>query len=460
MPIIGMTVSRMAMGFVDFWMVSQLGTEAQAAISPATVFVFALACLGMGAAQSVQTFVSQADGRGEPWRGGAYAWQSFYLALLCGLATLPVAWSTPAWLGTFASWAGHAPGVARLEIDYVQIALWSVAPATVCAGLNGFFMGIQRARVGLVAVLISLVVNVLGNWVLIYGHLGFPAMGVAGAAIATVIGWCVRAAVLTGVFLLPEFDARFRTRRSWRPSLEKLAGIARIGGPTSVQWLIDIGAWVVFMSVIIPPYGTVAMAASNIGLQLMHLSFMPAVGIGIALCTKVGFVIGEGRPDAATRLVRRALRLTGGYMGLIGLLFVLVPGPLLRAFTNDPQVIELGRQVLLWAAIFQIFDAMGITYMNALRGAGDTRVPAIIVAFCCWVIFIGGGLICSRALPALGIHGPWACCTAYITLLGLLLMARFRSGVWRRIRLFEPHPSPAAAAESAAAAVGAGAAGE
>ena len=447
LPIIGMTVSRMAMGFIDFAMVSKLGTEAQAAISPATIFVFTLACLGMGAAQSIQTFVSQAEGRGEPRRGGAFAWQTYYIAIACGVITLPVVMTTDVWLGWVAGVAGHSPTVERMEIEYIKIALWCVAPATVCAGLNGFFMGIQKPWIGLIAILASIAVNVFGNWLLIEGNLGFPAMGIAGAAVATVIGWCVRGAILTVAMLHPKIDARYNTRHSLRPRREQLVAIFKVGGPTSIQWLIDIGSWVVFMAFILPPYKSVGMAASNVALQYMHLSFMPAVGLGIALCSQVGFAIGKDRHDDAVHRARVAVALTGAYMGAVGLLFVFARVPLMKllVFDNNAEVIRIGSQVLIWAAIFQVFDAMGITYMNALRGAGDTRVPALIVAFCCWGIFIGGGYATSRYVPQWGIHGPWLMCTIYISLQGILLWWRWRLGHWREIRLFhaeEPASPP------------------
>lgn len=453
LPIIGMTVSRMAMGFIDFVMVSQLGTEAQAAISPATIFVFALACFGMGAAQSIQTFVSQADGRGEPQRAGRFAWQALYMAAFFGVLTYPVVVTTDVWYAWIAAAGNQPPRVAALVADYVRISLWSVAPAVACAGLDGFFNGVQKPRVALIATLTSLVANVIGNWLLIFGQWGFPAMGIAGAALATVIAWMVRAAILVAAMLLPEFDRRFRTRRALGLAPAELGQILRVGGPIGVQWLVDIGAWVVFMALIVPPFGTVAMAASNVALQYMHLSFMPAIGIGVALCSQVGFAIGEGRPEGAIAKTRVAMWVTGAYMGAVGLLMWLAGEPLMRLFNDDPEVIRTGRWVLIWAAIFQVFDAMGITYMNALRGAGDTRWPAIVVGLCCWVIFVGGGYAIMLVLPQLGFNGPWMVCTTYICVLGLLLWWRWHRGGWRAIRLFdETARVPLAGPEAAAAA--------
>jgi MATE family multidrug resistance protein len=262
-------------------------------------------------------------------------------------------------------------------------------------------------------------------------------MGIAGAAVATVIGWAVRAAILSGAILLPTFDRRYHTRRALAWSAAKIRGMLRVGGPTSIQWLIDIGSWLVFLTVIMPGYGVHAAAASNVALQYMHLSFMPALGIGIALCSQVGFAIGEGNPDSAVTRARVAMRLTGVFMGAVGLLFVVGGRPLMWLMNKDPLVIDAGVWVLVGAAIFQVFDAMCITYMNSLRGAGDTRWPAVAIFVCCWGIFIGGGLLVRKLLPQLGLLGPWATCTAYIIVLGLMLRHRWRTGRWREIRLFD-----------------------
>ncbi|MGD8451078.1 MAG: MATE family efflux transporter [Phycisphaerae bacterium] len=461
MPIIAMMVSRMLMGFIDFVMVSQLGTFAQAAISPAVLLVFTVACLGMGVGQAVQTFVSQADGRGEPREAGPYAWQILYVSAFAALVAWPVSATTPIWYGWIATVAGHDPEMARLEIAYAQIAVWSVPFTAASVGLDGFFLGIQRPRISLFAVVLSLVVNATGNYCLIFGKFGFPEMGIAGAALATVIGWAARSTVLAAAMLLGGFDKRYNTRRSMGPSLTRLRDLLRIGAPTSVQWLIDIGSWVVFLVVIVPPYGVAAIAASNVALQYMHMSFMPAVGLGIALCSQVGFAIGEGQPERAVERARLAMRLTGGYMGGIGVLFVCAGYPLMWLMSDNPAVIERGVLVLIGAAVFQVFDAMCITYMNALRGAGDTRWPAVAVFCCCWGIFVGGGVLVSRLLPWVGLLGPWVVCAVYIIILGLLMRWRWTAGPWRQIRLFRERPAAEAgppdgdAGEEEAVAVGA-----
>lgn len=443
LPMIGMTVSRMLMGFIDFAMVSQLGTAAQAAISPATLLLFTLACIGMGVTQGVQTFVAQAEGRGEPHRAGTYVWQTQHLAVLVAAATAPLAWLTPWWFPWLAALGHHPPDVEAMEVAFLRIALWSVGPMTACAGLESFYNGIRRPGIGLAAVLVSLGTIALGNYALIFGHFGLPALGIAGSGVATVLAWTVRLAVLLGPLTWRSIDERYRTLRGMGLRRGAMGDLVRVGAPIAAQWLVDIGAWVVFLQVMLPRFGPVAMAASSLGIQYMHLSFMPAVGVGIALTTQVGNAIGAGRFDEAELRVRVARRVILGYMGLMGVVFVLAGGPLagLLCFEPDPvrhsAVIQAAARVLVWAALFQLSDGLCIVYSFALRGAGDTRVPALLFALCCWLIFVAGGLTVAVAAPRWGADGPWLMCTAYIVVLSVLLWRRFHSAAWRRIRLWE-----------------------
>ncbi|MBN2562180.1 MAG: MATE family efflux transporter [Phycisphaerae bacterium] len=437
-PMIGTMVSRMAMGFVDFILVSMLGTEATAAISPSTICVFSVLCLGMGAVMSIQTFSAQALGRRRHRDAAAYAWHGFYVAAVFGAISLPVILLVkPFW-----ALVGHAPGVQALENAYCETAFWCMGFTVLCASLEGFFNGVQKPSVALVAALVALVVNALGSYCLIFGKLGFPALGIRGAAIATVAAWGIRAAMLVTVFLSREFHLGFRTRHTWRFDADKLKGIFRIGGPIAIQWVLDIGAWFVFLTLLVSQFGTTSMAAANIGLQYMHASFMPAIGLGIGVCSLVGHAIGERRPNLAAQRARLGMVITGLYMGAIGLLFLFARRPLMGLLSNDPEVIHLGAGVLIWAAIFQVFDAAQITYVNALRGAGDTRWPALVVAGHCWIVFILGGYLVARIFPHWGLHGPWMMCTLYIILLGLALWRRFDRGAWRKIDLFKDQPAP------------------
>lgn len=431
-PNIGTNVARMLMGFTDFVMVSWLGTAAQAAVSPASFMMFALLSFGGGISMCVTTFAAQALGRGEPHTASHYAWQCVPVALLSGILVVPMIWLLPALIGRM----GHAPEVAAAEIDYLRYAMWCVVPAAIVAGLDGFFNGVQRPGVSVISIFVALASNVVLNYGLILGRLGLPEMGIAGAALATLIGWSLRAAVLLIAFLATAMNGRYATRAGWRPSARRLADLVRVGAPTSLQWLLDVLAWALFMSSLMGHFGTAAMAATNIAVQYTYVAFMPAIGIGMALTSLVGHAIGEGRPELAALRTRLAAAVNVLFMGAVGLGFFLFRGWLVERFTNDAEVIRLGLIAMIWAALFQVCDAVSITFGCALRGAGDTRAPAIYVVLYAWGVFVLGGWYVSRHVPALGFNGPWLMCTLYMLLYGATLARRFFRGRWRDIRIF------------------------
>jgi MATE family multidrug resistance protein len=431
-PTVGAKLSHMALGFTDFIFVSQLGTEATAAISPGTLFVFIVLCLGMGCVTSVQTFTAQAMGRREPQRAAPFVWQAIYAGLAFLLLTIPLNHVQR----TFWTWVGHPTAVMEMEIAYCDVAMWSMGLAIMCVGLEGFFNGIQRPSVELVSILVAIAFNVVADYALIFGKLGCPEMGIAGAAVATVMAWGIRVILMLAIFLSPSVNAQFKTRHSWRWNAARMRDILSMGGPIGLQWFLDVASWFVFLTLMMARFGTATLAAANIALQLMHLSFMPAVGIGVAVNSLVGHAIGAKRLDQAIRHARAGLVTMMTYMVTAGLVYWLGRYPLMGLLSRDPSVIAAGAGILIWAAIFQAFDAMCINYIFALRGAGDTRWPSFLVIFHCWVTFILGGTLMMRLAPGLGIHGPWMMCTLYIILIGVSLRYRWRRGAWKKIELF------------------------
>jgi len=442
LPSIGMTVGRLAIEVIDFAMVSRLGTIAQAAITPATFLLMVVSCVGMAIAATVTTFAAQAFGRGERREASAYAWQSIYLALI----TLPLCWplmeSMRPFFGLFKE---HAPEVREMEVAFCRIAVWCVAPAIAVNGLNGFFVGVQKPMVGFFAMMAALAWCIAGNYALVFGHWGFPTMGIRGSAYATVGAWVIRAAIMFAVFLKPQYQQEFLTRDAWRPSASRFGGLIRIGAPSALQWLLDIGAWFMFLTYLIAHFGTATMAAANVCWQYMKVAFMPALGVGMAVCSLVGHAIGERRLDLARLRVRIALVMVSAYMGAAGLLFIVAPRPLMKLFSaGNPEVIAIGAAMMVYVGFFQLFDGLFHVYNNALRGAGDTRFPAEAVIVTSWGVFFCGGWAAVHWLPRLNYHGPWIACTLYMILLGMALWLRWERGAWEKIDLFAPRRRKAA----------------
>ena len=438
-PIIAVWISRSVMSFTDFAVVSQLeghlGTLAQAAITPATFFLFCFIGFGMGATTAVNTFVAQNFGAGRKTDAAAFGWQGIYLSLILGVAFLPVYFLCV----PFFTWVGHEPDVLAMEIVFTQIGVLGFAPSIAIFSLSAFFNGIHRPAIALVAGVAAMVFNALACYALVFGHFGFPAMGVAGSAWATLAGTLLQCAILVGWMLRPSMQREFHTLEKWRFNRKQFLSLLRVGLPAGVHFLGDILTWSLFCIVLVGSFGTAQLAASNLALRLLELSFMPAVGLGMALSSAVGKSIGEGRHDLAGLNVRWAAAIMLTYMTTVGLALFLTRDRLPLFFTEDPEVLKWTARVLICAAIYQIFDALYITYTSALRGAGDTAVPAVAGIVSSLVVLLAGGYAIAHYMPHWGIIGPWIAGALNVVVLGLYFLFRYRSGKWEKIDLMSAH---------------------
>jgi MATE family multidrug resistance protein len=457
LPIIGSMISQTVMQFVDFAMVSRLGTDATAAVMPAGIAVFCFVSFGMGVLSMINTFVSQSLGRQELRECGAYMWQGLYLAgLLAAVVTPFILVVEP-----FFQWVGHEPAVQVLEIRYARIMMVSVFPAMAGMVLGNFFTGIHRPAIGLVAMVIANILNLIANYLLIFGHFGFPRLGIAGAAWGTVVAGAVQGLLLFAWMLRPTLRHQFGTLAKWRPNARRLWKVFITGLPAGLQHAADIVTWTAFTLVLvgrqIGPDGKVTFdpvqqAASNIAIRYLHLAFMPSIGLGIATSAAVGRAIGQGAKPLARTTVRWATLFAMLWMGGVGLAYWLLGGMMAGAFSEDPAVIEWARRLLLLCAVFQLFDALGIVSSFALRGAGDIFVPALIMMGCALVFLIGGGYALSVWWQAGGSLGPWLAATVYISILGSTLWARWQFGPWEKIELLAARPSEEPSADPTGAA--------
>ncbi len=442
-PVVITTSSRALMDVADYVMVTMLGIEAAAAaILPSQMLTWSYLCVGMGVASIVTTFASQAMGRGDNARCGSCAWQMLYLSAIfgaIGVALIPLLrWGIAA--------IGHAPEVQAMEFAYARVALFSAAPTIASNGLGHFFIGVHKPWITMWSALEANLVNIVISAALMFGFFGIEPMGIEGAAWGTFAANVYRTLRLLVSALGPQIDAVFHTRSGWRPSLREMLALLRVGLPCGLQWLSEVTVWTIFVTVLVgTKFGTVALIATNASWQYMRIAFMPALGVGMALSSLVGKAIGAGDPDLAVRHTRSAVLLTLVYMGGLSVLYLAAGGPLIGLFSDNEEVIRIGARVMICAGIFQLFDALGINYTFALRGAGDTFWPSIFFVASTWSIIIGGGYAMTWFFPGLGSIGPWIASSTLIIVTALFLWWRWRGGAWRRINLLGP-PSEAPAA--------------
>lgn len=431
-PIIATMISRTVMSFADFMMVSWISDEAMAAVMPAGISVWCMICFGFGVVTVTNTFVSQSLGKGQLSECSRYTWQGIYVAVLIGLVVLPAWWLAPHYFAL----AGHAPEVQRLEVIYFRVSLFGVMPAVAANVVANFFNGIHKPSIGLIAAVIANAFNVAANYVLIFGHLGFPAMGIAGAAWATGAASLLQVTILACVWLGPVYATAYASRVSWRPSWIRLKRIIRVGLPIGVQFESDIFGFTVFTVFMVGAYGTAQLAANNLAFKFLEIAFMPVVGLSIALTAAVGKAIGRGRPDYARLVTRWAIGAALCYMFVIASAYLLFRFQLPGLLTDDPEVIAWAAKLLILCAAFQLFDAFGITMTGALRGAGDTFWPGMTTFTLTVTVFLGGGYAMMTYAPHLQSIGPWIAATVYICAYGVVMSLRWWLGPWEKIDLF------------------------
>ena len=432
-----MNISFTIMQFVDRFMVSRLGTDALAAVLPAGFVSFLPASFTLGVMTSVNTFVSQSLGRGQTRDCSNYCWQVIYMGLAFLTVMLAIMWPLAPSIFRL---MGHPPGIVQMEVTYLRIMLYAQLLAVFIGSSSQFFMGIHRPVITMYAALCAQLVNLTANYVLIFGKFGFPAMGIAGAAWGTFIGVVVGAGIRMAMFLGHDINAAFKSRHTMNIDFAKMKDLLKVGLPAGFGLMVNIAFWGIILFGLVGRFGKEALAATSAVFACIHVSVMPIVGIGTALTASVGKAIGQGRKDIVIKQTGICLKIGLAYMGLAGLCFFVFRNSLMGFWSSDEKVIKAGVEILIFAAIFQVFDAATIVYSGSLRGAGDTVWLAIISASGAVVILGLGGVLIVKFFPALGSAGPWIAATLSVVIQGLANRWRFKSNRWMQIDLFKRRP--------------------
>lgn len=433
-PMVVTTVSFTIMQFVDRFMVSRLGTDALAAILPAGFVSFIPGSFAMGVIAAVTIFASQSLGRGEKKDCSNYCWQAIYMGMAYSAVVIAVMWpAAPLIFRTM----GFDAAVVDMEVTYLRIMLYAQIVAIFVWSTSQFFMGVHRPIITMYAALAGQAVNVFANYALIFGKFGFPAMGIAGAAWGTFLGIVVGAAIRMAVFLTGDMNATFRSRKAMKIDFSRMADLLKVGLPAGFELMLNVTFWGVILFWLVGKFGKEASAATSAVFACTNVSIMPVVGIKIALSAAVGRAIGAGRKKVATKQTSLCLKIALVYMGLVGLCFFVFRNALMSFWSSDAEVIKIGVNILICAAIYQVFHAARAVYSGSLRGAGDTWWLAIASALGAVVILGAGGVLTVTFFPGLGSLGPWIAATVSIVAVGLANRWRFKSNRWMQIDLFK-----------------------
>lgn len=430
-PIVLSRSTQSVVGLADAAMVAPLGQEALAATTTGALNTFSFVILPMGVVFIVQSFAAQLYGRGEAAPSRRYAIYGLFLALAAAVIALV---GTP-WIGPLLGLFGFAPGVHALATDYMMWRVWSAGAIVGTEAIGNWFAGLGETQVQMRASVVTMVANIALNWILIFGHFGAPALGVKGAALASGLS-----SVLGFAYMAWAYRSRTAEMAGAPVVLRRseFLRMLRFGLPNGVNWFMEFSAFVLFINLLVAPLGTGVLASFNVILNINSVSFMPAFGLASAGAILVGQTIGRGLHDHVWPIVRRTAGVTLAWQGTVGLVYLLLPAPLMGLFAtgeaSTSDLVRVGSLMLAISGAWQVFDALGLTFGEALRAAGDTAWCLWARLVIAWLVFLPVAWFALERL-SLGPAGAMWCVVFYIAVLAAALVWRFRSGAWRRIDL-------------------------
>jgi len=421
-PVVLSELGWVAQGVVDNIMVGRLGPEAIGAVSLGNAVYYTPCLFGIGLLLGLDTLVSQAYGRSD--HDDCHRWLAQGVYLAC-IVTPPLMLIVAAMSFGFTRF-GVIPAVAIPASTYLRILNWGTLPLLLYGGIRRYLQGVGQVRVITLTYILANLLNWAGNWVLIYGKFGFPALGVDGSAIST----CIARAAMAAALLV--FAWRYERKRGhplfrhWAaPQMDRLRKLVGLGAPAAGQILLEVGAW--NLSTLSASYlDPVALATHAIALNYASVSYMVPVGVSAAAAVSVGHAVGAGNPARARRAGWLALGLGTSFMLVAGVVFFVAPRALISLYTSDPRVLAVGPSLLWIAAAFQIFDGIQTVCTGALRGLGETRVPMIANFIGYWILGLPLGLTLCFLLHW-GIYGTWIGLTLALIVIASALLERWRS---------------------------------
>lgn len=428
-PLVLAEISWVMMGIVDTMMVGRLpnGAAAIGATSLGNSLFYVIGIFGSGMLLGLDTLVAQSYGAGRVEDCHRSLINGIYFIMTMTPLLMGLMWFAAPMLRLI----GIDPPVLSLTVPYLRTLLWGAPPLMLYFAFRRYLQGMNRVKPVAAALIAANIVNLCGNWVLVYGHWGAPALGVIGSA------WSTSLARIMMIFILLGYTIRLEIRQpmglrhaTLKPDFARIRRIMGLGFPAASHICFEIGVFAT-ATALAGTLGAVPLAAHQIALHTASLTFMVPLGLASAAAVRVGQSLGRKDPQAAARAGWTAIALGAVFMFLSGLVFVAVPSGLVRIYTHDAEVIVLGGTLLMIAAFFQLFDGIQGVAIGALRGTGDTRTAMFAHLICDW----GFGLpvawyFCFR--KGWGVSGLWIGLSLAMILAGMVLLVAWA----RRIRRF------------------------
>jgi len=427
--LIGSHLAQIAIGVTDASMLGWYDVEALAAATVAHSLWFVLFIVGSGFAYVVLPTVASAVAAGDPTQVRRVTRMGLWLSTLYGLVVMPpLFWSEPVLLAL-----GQTPTTAELAQEYLRLLAFSMVPALLVMVLKSYLAALERSQPVLWITVISALLNVVVNYALIFGNLGFPEMGIRGAAIASLsvhlaslAAFCLYVAVVT-----PEHTV---FARLWRADWEAFGRVLRLGWPIGLTNLAESGLFAA-SAVMMGWLGALPLAAHGVAIQLASMTFVVHLGLSQAATVRTGAAVGRKDFPGLRQGALAAFGLSAGFASVTVVLYLIVPDLLIGLFIDPddpdrPQILAIGIGLLAIAALFQLVDGLQVVALGLLRGLQDMRRPMLIAAFSYWGLGLPTSYVLGFALGWEGI-GVWLGLVVGLAAAAGALSLRFRDQVNR-----------------------------
>lgn len=448
-PLVISMGSESIMQLVDRMYLSWYSKEAYAAAMPGGIFSWTASSIPFGMMLYTNAFVAQYYGAKQGSKIVTCLGQSIYLAILCGF-----------FMTTFSLWAetlfqivDHEPAIQTLEIQYFKILTVGSFPMLLMVCLQGFFSGRGQTRYIMYANLAECSFNIIFDYIMIFGWGPIPAMGIQGAAYATITSRILSCGI---IFYFISQNSKWAPdglvypfKNLLRFDYDVFIRMLRHGFSTGLQFFVDVIGFAVLFAVL-GQLGEVPLTATNLAFQLNSLAFIPMFGLGTAVSILVGQRIGERNIETAQKTIRMALALVMIYMGVWCISYLTIPEVLMSPFLmtmekEDPayaqSVKDMVTILLRFVVVYSLFDGLAIIYNNAIRGAGDTTFPIYYVIIASFVMLICP-LLVLKYYDMVTLNRCWMIVTGYIMVQGLGMWGRYLTGIWKSKSLIHAPAAP------------------
>ena len=421
-PVMLSQLGQVAVGVADSMMVGRLGAVPLAASSLANSIFFVIMMFGIGISMGITPLVSVADGKGKTKRISRLFSHSLWINLVTSLILMTVIFG----LSQGLHYLNQPEEVAVLAVPYLFIITASLLPMMVFQTFKQMAEGLSQTKQAMYITVFANLVNVFLNWVLIWGKFGFPAMGLNGAGLATLISRILMMVMMGGYILSSQRYKKYHLQlKNQGASLLMFGRILKIGIPTGFQFIFEVSAFGT-AAIMMGWIGVNALAGHQIALNLASISYMLATGLATAGMIRVSNQIGKNDFKAMREAGMVVFALVMGFMFVCGVIFFAFRFFLPTLYIDDPEVISISASLLIIAGLFQISDGVQVVALGVLRGIEDVKVPTLVTLMAYWILGLPLGYVLAFHL-GFEEKGIWYGLLIGLTITAVMLFYRFNS---------------------------------